>query len=135
MIEEELGLQLALLQTYPFFALYNPVSLVPIANLLEKKTFKLGDTILEEEEYPTHMFFLQKGRVKLVKEDFVSRDLRIMKKLDNGTRKMHFKVFKKHGSLDSSLSSGKGEESGGIDQPDTVVHQFDLNDNNIQQQI
>lgn len=81
MMKKERGPELLLLSSYPFFSLYNAVSLVPFAELLESHCYRLGDIILEEEDYPSHMFFILKGRVKLVKEDFISRKINFMKKI------------------------------------------------------
>ena len=52
--------------------------LIPIATLLETKVFKLGEVIIQEGQAPTHFYFVNKGRCKLVKEQIVERDTKTL---------------------------------------------------------
>ncbi len=51
---------------------------MPLANHLELKSFKLGEIILREGSDPTHFYLINKGRVKIIKEEIIVRDTKTL---------------------------------------------------------
>lgn len=56
----------------------DPLSLIPLANLVEVKKFKLGEIVLREGEYPHSFFIVNAGRVKIIKEEIIVRNTALM---------------------------------------------------------
>ena len=53
---------------------YNDLlSLIPLANLVEVKKFKLGEIVLREGQEPNNFFIVSSGRFKIIKEELVVR--------------------------------------------------------------
>lgn len=51
----------------------DPLTLIPLANLIEIKKYKLGEILLREGEEPNKFFIVSSGRLKLVKEELIVR--------------------------------------------------------------
>ena len=51
---------------------------MPLANLLELKTYKLGDIILREGTAPKYFYLVNKGRGKIIKEEIIVRDTQVL---------------------------------------------------------
>ena len=62
----------------PFYQDYNVISLIPLANMLEERNFKLGETIIRSGVTPTEFFIIIKGKAKIIKEQILARDAYLM---------------------------------------------------------
>lgn len=51
---------------------------MPLANLIELKTYKLGEIILREGSDPKHFYLINKGRAKIIKEEIIVRDTHVL---------------------------------------------------------
>ena len=51
---------------------------MPLANLIELKTFKLGEIILREGDKAREFSIITKGRGKIVKEEIIVRDTEVL---------------------------------------------------------
>jgi CRP-like cAMP-binding protein len=51
----------------------DPLSLIPLANLVEVRKYKLGEIVLREGENPHSFFIISAGRVKVIKEEVIIR--------------------------------------------------------------
>ncbi|KAL4498514.1 hypothetical protein ABPG72_019632 [Tetrahymena utriculariae] len=78
LIQKELDVKLKLLQTLSFFEYMDPVSLIPLANLVEVKKFKLGEILVREGQEPNNLFIVSSGRLKIIKEEIIVRNNFVM---------------------------------------------------------
>eukprot|EP01017_Pseudomicrothorax_dubius_P017296 TRINITY_DN19565_c0_g1_i1.p1 TRINITY_DN19565_c0_g1~~TRINITY_DN19565_c0_g1_i1.p1 ORF type:complete len:687 (+),score=110.64 TRINITY_DN19565_c0_g1_i1:79-2139(+) len=72
-IQAELDSKLKVLLCIPFLENSTPFSLIPLANYLVSKFFKLGQMIIQEGVLPSEMLVVATGRVKVVR---VSKEVR-----------------------------------------------------------
>jgi CRP-like cAMP-binding protein len=56
----------------------DPLTLLPLANMIEVKKYKLGEIILKEGEEPHSLLIINIGRAKIVREDVTYRDKSVM---------------------------------------------------------
>lgn len=75
LIQKELDVKLKVLMCLPFFEKSEPFSLIPVANNMVSRTYKMGETILKEGETPKEFCIVAQGVVKIVKETIISRPL------------------------------------------------------------
>ena len=75
LIQKELDVKLKVLLIIPFFEKVEPFSLIPLANNLSVKVYKIGEVILKEGETPSEFSIISAGKVKVVKEITASRIL------------------------------------------------------------
>lgn len=54
------------------------MNLIPLANVIEVKQYKMGEVILKEGLAPTHFYLVACGRAKAVKEEVVVRDTKTL---------------------------------------------------------
>lgn len=47
--------------------------MIPLANLVEVKKYKLGEILLREGEEPKNFFIVSSGRLKIIKEELIVR--------------------------------------------------------------
>ena len=73
LIQQELDLKLKVLQSLPFFDKVEPFSLIPLANNLTSKLYKMGEPIIREGETPSEFCLIAKGSVRIVKEIVTTR--------------------------------------------------------------
>ena len=67
---------------------YSVVTLIPIANLLEDRKYKLGEAIVSEGDLPKYFYIINQGRVKIVKEQIIVREAKLMEtSLDENDKK------------------------------------------------
>lgn len=51
---------------------------MPLANLIDLKTFKLGEIILREGDPALEFCIVTKGRGKIIKEEIIVRDTKVL---------------------------------------------------------
>lgn len=81
----------------------DPLSLIPLANLVEVKKYKLGEIIVKEGEEPSNFYMVSAGRLKIIKEDIVVRSNLVMgrdRKLTKNRLKFGIKNCKQEGGTD-----------------------------------
>ena len=76
LIQRELDVKIKVLMCLPFFEKMEPFSLIPVANNIVTKTYKMGEIILQEGETPKELCIVASGVVKVVKEVTASRVLK-----------------------------------------------------------
>ncbi|CAD8156174.1 unnamed protein product [Paramecium pentaurelia] len=86
-ITSELEDKLKTLLTMPCFDFLSQMELIPIANLLESETYRLGQVILKEGEPQKYFYIVASGRCKCVKEEVFIRDLKVMRADDPNKKK------------------------------------------------
>ena len=78
MLQKELDVKIKALQLLPCFHEYNSLSLMPLANLIDLKTYKLGEIILREGDPALEFSIVTKGRGKIIKEEIIVRDTKVL---------------------------------------------------------
>jgi len=73
-----LSVKIKALQLLPCFNELNSIGLMPLANLIELKTFKLGEIIIREGDPPQEFCIVTKGRGKIIKEEIIVRDAKVI---------------------------------------------------------
>jgi CRP-like cAMP-binding protein len=63
------------------------LSLIPLANLVEVKKFKLGEIIIREGDDPLRFYIVSAGRLKIIKEELVVRSNFVMGREQKNTHK------------------------------------------------
>lgn len=73
LIQKELDVKLKALLNIPFFEKIEPFTLIPLANNLSTKIYKMGEVIFKEGDTPNEFCIIGQGKVKVVKEITISR--------------------------------------------------------------
>lgn len=76
LIQKELDIKLKILLSIPFFGKLEPFMLIPLANNLTTRVFKMGEIIYKEGGTPEEFCIISQGRVRVVKEVTLTRMLR-----------------------------------------------------------
>jgi hypothetical protein len=75
-IKKEMQEKVRLLSCLPYFVIDPTLGLIPLANLMQKKVFRLGEAIVKRGEIPNSMFLISEGVCHLVHVAGVSRCLK-----------------------------------------------------------
>jgi hypothetical protein len=75
-IGKEMEEKVRLLSCLPYFCHDPTLGLIPIANIMQKRVFKFGESIIKRGETPTSMFMIAKGMCHLVHIAGANRCLR-----------------------------------------------------------
>jgi hypothetical protein len=51
---------------------------MPLANIIDLRIFKLGEVVLREGSPASHFYIINKGRVKIIKEEVIVRDTKTL---------------------------------------------------------
>ena len=75
-IKKEMQEKVRLLSCLPYFANDPTIGLIPIANMMQKRIFRLGEAVIKRGETPNSMFLIAEGVCHLVHVAGVSRCLK-----------------------------------------------------------